>query len=296
MSRTAGILLVLACATVAGCADSSDDKSGAGSPSPSSSASTPADSASAPVDSGPSGLFEVGDRQLYLECVGSGRPVVVLEPGQGDGRSTYATVQDQLAEVTTVCTYDRANVGQSGPAPTPRTSLDVVEDLRGLLQAAGLEGPYVLAGTSAGGFITLHFARAYPDDVQGVLAINPPPLASEWVERAYPLLTPAEVAEEKAFYRGDNPESFDWTASSDLIDGTTPPSGVPMVLLHSTVAQCEGEIGACSKTSDLYVQLGEEYAASWPGARFEAVDLGHQVQEADPEKVTALIRALLDPS
>jgi pimeloyl-ACP methyl ester carboxylesterase len=289
MSRTTAILLVLACATMGGCADSSEDPSGAGSPS----ASTPADPVSAPVGSGPSGLFQVGDRKLFLECVGSGRPVVVLEPGQGDGRSTYATVHDQLAEVTTVCTYDRANVGQSGPAPTPRTSLDVVEDLRGLLQAAGLEGPYVLAGTSAGGFIALHFARAYPQDVQGVLAINPPPLASAWVERAYPLLSPAEVAEEKAFYRGDNPESFDWTTSSELIEGTPPPSGVPMVLLHSTVAQCEGDIGACSKTSDLYVQLGEEYAASWPGARFEAVDLGHQVQEADPEKVTGLIRTML---
>jgi pimeloyl-ACP methyl ester carboxylesterase len=298
MSRTAAVLLVLACATMGGCGDSSDDPSAAGSPSASPSASSPADtaSASAPIGSGPSGLFEVGDRGLFLECVGSGRPVVVLEPGQGDGRSTYATVQDQLAEVTTVCTYDRANVGQSGPAPTPRTSLDAVEDLRGLLQAAGLEGPYVLAGTSAGGFIALHFARAYPQEVQAVLAINPPPLASQWVDRAYPLLTHAEIAEEKAFYRGDNPESFDWTTSSKLIEGTTPPSGVPMVLLHSTVAQCEGDIGACSKTSDLYVKLGEEYAASWPGARFEAVDLGHQVQEADPEKVTALIRALLAPS
>ncbi len=296
MSRTAAILLVLACVAVGGCADSSGDRSDRGSASAATSADPASTSASASVGRGPSGLFEIGDRQLYLECVGSGRPVVVLEPGQGDSRSTYAAVQDQLAAVTTVCTYDRANVGQSDPAPTPRTSMDVVEDLRALLRVAGLEGPYVLAGTSAGGLIALHFARAYPDDVQGVLAINPPPLASQWVERAYPLLSPAEVAEEKAFYRGDNPESFDWTTSSELIEGTTPPADVPMILLHSTVAQCEGEIGACSKTSDLYVQLGQEYAASWPGARFEAVDLVHQVQEADSEKVTGLIRALLEPS
>ena len=292
MSRTAAILLVLACATTGGCGDGgdgSDDQSEAGSPA----ASTPAETTSSAVGSGPSGLFEVGDRQLFLECVGSGRPVVVLEPGQGDTRSTYATVQEQLAEDTTVCSYDRANVGQSGPAPMPRTSLDAVEDLRALLQAAGLEGPYVLAGTSAGGFISLHFARAYPDDVQGVLAINPPPLASQWADRAYPLLSPAEVAEEKAFYGGDNPESFDWASSSELLQAKTPPQGVPMVLLHSTVAQCEGEVGACSKTAELYVQLGKEYAASWPDARFEAVDLVHQVQEADPDKVSGLIRALL---
>jgi hypothetical protein len=284
MTRLAVLLLVLASVTMGGCADSSDDQSEADS----SSVSTPT-----PIGSAPSGLFDVGDRKLFLECVGSGRPVVVLEPGQGDSRSSYAGVQEQLAEVTTACTYDRANVAQSGPAPTPRTSLDTVKDLRALLQAAGLEGPYVLAGTSAGGFIALHFARAYPNDVHGVLAINPPPLASQWVERAHPLLSPAEVAEEQAFYSGDNPESFDWTASSELVESTPPPSGVPMVLLHSTRAQCEGEVGACSKTAGLYVQLGEEYAASWPGARFEAVNLVHQVQQADPDKVAGLIRTLL---
>ena len=294
MSRTAAVLLVLACA-MGGCGDSTGDESGAESGADEApSTSTPAEPTSEAVGSGPSGLFEVGDRQLYLACLGSGRPVVVLEPGQGAPRSTYSTVQAQLAEVTTACTYDRAGVGQSDPAPTPRTSLDVVKDLRALLQAAELEGPYVLAGTSAGGFFALHFARSYPQDVQGVLAINPPPLASQWVDRAHPLLSPSEVAEEKAFYGGDNPESFDWNASSELLEATTPPPGVPMVLLHSTVAQCEGEVGACSKTAELYVELGQEYAASWRGARFEAVDLGHQVQEADPEKVTGLIRALLD--
>ena len=150
----------------------------------------------------------------------------------------------------------------------------------------------MLAGTSAGGFISLHFARVYPNEVQGVLAINPPPLASQWVARAFPRLSPAEVAEERAFYRGDNPESFDWTTSSELVEATTPPAGVPMVLLHSTAAQCEGEIGACSKTAELYVRLGEEYVASWPDARFEAVGLVHQAQEADPLRVMILIRDL----
>ena len=255
----------------------------------------PAVSASSPPsDPGTvSGLFDIGERELFIECIGEGSPTVILEPGQGDPRSQFDSIQSRLAERTTVCTYDRANTGASGPAATPRTSADVVSDLRALLAAADLEGPYVLVGTSAGALFALHYARLHPDDVVGVLAMNPPPVASEWVARAYPLLSDTEVAGEEAFYRGDNPESFDWTTSSEQIEATLAPADVPLILLHSTATQCEGEVGACSKTADLYVELGEEYAAAWPGARFEAVDVTHAIHLADEERVVAIIAELV---
>ncbi len=167
-----------------------------------------------------------------------------------------------------------------------------MKDLHGLLKAADVAPPYVLAGTSAGGFFAMHFAREYPDEVTGVLAMNPPPLATDWVTRAYPLLTKPEVAEEKAFFRGDNPESIDWSTSEGQLHSAPAPNA-PLTLLHSDVTQCEGEVGACSKTSDLYVELGKEYAAAWPGGRFEAVALRHAVHLDDPAKVTALIEQLV---
>ena len=67
---------------------------------------------------------------------------------------------------------------------------------------------------------------------------------------------------------------------------------MPLVLLHSTLAQCEGEIGACSKTADLYLQLGEEYAAKWPNGRFEAVEMTHAIHLADGATVVEIIREL----
>ncbi len=236
-------------------------------------------------------LHDIGDRELLLDCRGTGSPTVILEPGQGDSRSDFEAIQDALAATLTACTYDRANVGQSGTAPTPRTSLDVVEDLHALLGAADVAPPYVLAGASAGGFFAMHFARQHPDEVIGVLAMNPPPLATDWVKRAYPLLSAAEVSEEKAFLHGDNPESYDWAASGPQLVSAPAPD-VPFVLLHSTVAQCEGEIGACSKTADLYLELGEEYAAAWPAGRFEAVDLVHAIHLADQAKVVGIIEEL----
>ena len=239
-----------------------------------------------------SGAFDIGDRELYLECFGEGDPTVVLEPGQGVGRTTFLTLQDTLSADTRVCSYDRANVGASGNAPTPRTSGDVVDDLHRLLAAAGVRAPVVLVGHSAGAFVVLHYAREHPREVAGVLAMNPPPIAGQWLPRVLPLLDRTEAGEERAYYRGENDESFDWLASSRQMVATPTPRGVPLVLLQSTVAQCEGEVGPCSKTAEVYTRLGRRYAASWPGATFQAVDLGHDIYLDDQEMVVGLVRRL----
>jgi hypothetical protein len=193
-----------------------------------------------------------------------------------------------------VCTYDRANVGRSDPAPTPRTSDDVVADLRALLAAAPVDGPYVLAGNSAGGTFVMHFARAYPDDVVGVLASNPVPLASDWIERAYPLLTEAQIEDEESYYDGENDEHFAWTTSHEQYEALPIPDDVPLVLLHSDATQCEGEVDdPCARTADLYLTLGLEYADEWPGARFEAVAMTHGIPYSHPETYEEVIEGFL---
>ncbi|MCA1679473.1 MAG: hypothetical protein LC777_11225 [Actinobacteria bacterium] len=50
-------------------------------------------------------------------------------------------VQLEVARCTTVCSYDRANLGRSDRAPVPRTAQDAVDELRALLINAGIRGP-----------------------------------------------------------------------------------------------------------------------------------------------------------
>ena len=75
----------------------------------------------------------------------------------------------RLASERRTCAYDRAGYGRSDPAPDerPRQLEDVHADLQALLEAAGIEGPYVLVGSSFGGFIATTYASRFPDDVQG---------------------------------------------------------------------------------------------------------------------------------
>ena len=109
-----------------------------------------------------------------MYCLGQGgRRTVVLEAGLGSWSLDMRLLQEELAATTRVCAYDRAGYGWSEPGPQPRTGERIVDELETLLEAAGEPGPYVLAGHSFGGLTTLMFAEANPEDVAGVVLIDP---------------------------------------------------------------------------------------------------------------------------
>ena len=94
-----------------------------------------------------------GGRLLYVRCTGTGSPTVMLEGGDEDTSSSYSYAEADLAAVTRTCVYDRANLGASDADPGPR-GLGVVADLEGVMEGADIPGPYVLVGTSGGGYIS----------------------------------------------------------------------------------------------------------------------------------------------
>ncbi len=133
----------------------------------------------------PAPLVKIGDSQLYFDVRGSGGPAVVLEAGIAATSLSWALVQPVLAEKTTVVSYDRAGLGWSSPARTPRTPSSIASELRAGLRLAGIPAPFVLVGHSFGGLIVQRFGAMYPKEVLGLVlvdALNP----DEW----YPL-TPA---------------------------------------------------------------------------------------------------------
>ena len=69
----------------------------------------------------PGQLVQIDNAKLHLQITGSGRPVVVLEAGIAATSLSWALVQPELAKFATVVSYDRAGLGWSGPATTPRT-------------------------------------------------------------------------------------------------------------------------------------------------------------------------------
>jgi pimeloyl-ACP methyl ester carboxylesterase len=116
---------------------------------------------------------DVGGYELYLQCLGDGSPVVVLEAGLGaSGTSGWFQFQEQFDGLTRTCTYDRAGLGLSDARPGrlgAPTGAQMAQELHALLEGAGEPPPYVLVGHSYGGMVVRLFAAAFPDEVAGMV-------------------------------------------------------------------------------------------------------------------------------
>jgi pimeloyl-ACP methyl ester carboxylesterase len=118
------------------------------------------------------GTYLVDGHRLYVNCAGAGAPTVLLFNGLGERTPSWAWVQRSLASTTRVCAFDRAGQGWSGAAPGRQDGHQLATDLHGLLAAARIPGPDVLAGHSTGGTYALNYAARYPQQVAGVALID----------------------------------------------------------------------------------------------------------------------------
>ena len=102
-----------------------------------------------------------------------GAATVVFEAGLGDDWTRWDDVASEVARHTRIFAYSRPGYGASGPATTPRDPRQIVEELRALLASQGHGPPYVLVGHSTGGPYMELFAKAHPDEVVGVVLVDP---------------------------------------------------------------------------------------------------------------------------
>ena len=112
-------------------------------------------------------------RSLNLVCMGGGRRTVLFDAGGSDWAVIWTLVQPRLARHARACAYDRAGLGHSDAARGERTPIAIVEDMHALVRAAGLERPLVLVGHSLGGFHVKLYAALHPEDVAGLVLVDP---------------------------------------------------------------------------------------------------------------------------
>lgn len=122
----------------------------------------------------PQRLVRIGRRRrLNVLLTGDGPVTVILAAGGGGSTIHWGYAQAALSDEFRVLSYDRAGMGFSDPGPMPRTTGRSVDDLRAALAALDLRPPYVVAGHSMGSFDARLFAFRYPDEVIGMVLVDP---------------------------------------------------------------------------------------------------------------------------
>jgi pimeloyl-ACP methyl ester carboxylesterase len=118
-------------------------------------------------------LVQSGGVRLHLHRQGSGSPAVLFEAGIAGSLLGWALVQPQVAKFASTVSYDRAGLGWSDGCATPRTVDGMIAELSGALKQANIPGPYILVGHSFGGLLIRAFAHARPQDVAGMVFVDP---------------------------------------------------------------------------------------------------------------------------
>jgi len=132
--------------------------------------------------------FDVDGRKMHIQCVGptdTGEPTILLEAGGGLDTRSGGEVLNGMRSSHRLCAYDRAGLGFSEPpAERSRTSADQIADLHTLLDEADVSGPFVIGAHSYGATLATLFTQAYPDDVVGLVFVDPqgPAVTAKWLE------------------------------------------------------------------------------------------------------------------
>jgi len=228
--------------------------------------------------------LSIGPRCLYAEWSGAGTPVIVLDAGgtgAGCWNGAWGPIWNELAGLSQVCRYDRANTGRSDKAAEPRTGQDMVSDVRLMLSAAGFAPPYLLVGHSFGGLVMQLYARRHPDEVAGLVLIDS--VHPDQVERFYALSKSAgdnELADIKEALPG-----IDWHASAEQVRQAPALPEMPLVVITrgrtTSVAVAWNEV-----QKDLASQLSS-------GRQIIAQNSGHGIQFDEPQVVIEAIAGLL---
>jgi pimeloyl-ACP methyl ester carboxylesterase len=123
----------------------------------------------------PGRLIDVGGHRLHIHCEGptGPSPTVILDAGGTAFSTTWALIQPEAAKTARVCSYDRGGMGWSESGPLPRNGQTAAQELHALLLHSGEVGPFLLVGHSYGGIVIRKFFEMYPDDVAGMVFVDP---------------------------------------------------------------------------------------------------------------------------
>lgn len=252
--------------------------------------------------------IDLGGRSAHIWCYGQGSPTVIYESWLGALGESALPLIIRIGSTMRVCVYDRANVpgGKSDPAPGPRSSQAIVDDLHALLVGAGVAPPFLLVGDSFGAMNAVLFAARYPGEVAALALIEP--LAPDALMEMLTVMPepgadePLGVAQTRRRLNGlwsNNSEGIDMAASAADVLAVEGLGTLPMLIVQADAPlmdwlSCEGAAHeaierAWRRQQAFYLGLS---------SRMTRVTLagGHDLLGDDPDGVSAAIKALLSGS
>jgi pimeloyl-ACP methyl ester carboxylesterase len=225
-----------------------------------------------------------GENKLRMSITGEGSPAVVFDCFGPANLEIWNRVQPGVARYARAVTYDHGGHWGSEPGPKPRDARQIARELRSLLRNASVRPPFILVGYSLGGPYVRVFAGMYPDEVAGIVLVDPTQEEfMTWLNQKYPEIN---VITEKHRIAQDEWGS-QWLSLNQARDARLP--DVPLTLITGMRPQDV----MTRKLLPRWLESHRDWLKQFPHARhIVTTNSGHEVVLSDPKLVIDAIREM----
>lgn len=215
----------------------------------------------------------------------------------GETITSWDSLQTKLGEHTTVVTYDRLGLGKSDTTTAPRTIENLSRELHDFLTTQKIPGPYLFIGHSLGAFIVRKYQHDHPENVVGMLLIDPVH------EDQFDRLMASKSAEEREKILMDREESLATLSPGELheavqyhqrrkaMKAVPYPTTIPITILASfQVGQ-----GATAEERQIKKALFDDWLRQAPQIKLVSTTRsGHYIQDSEPALFLEEVKHMLD--
>jgi pimeloyl-ACP methyl ester carboxylesterase len=224
----------------------------------------------------------IDGQKFRVKEFGTGDVTVIFENGMSDSLEAWGSIPDTVALFAHVFLYDRADIGKSDTSRQQRTIPNMVLELKSILKQENIKPPYILAGHSLGGYITRYFTSRYPDEVKGLLLLDPAPeaywesMSKRKLEEYITGGTEWYRTKHKPKYRK---EWLEFIPNMAYMKNLNIPPYLPVILVSSSEWN--------------WYKYHEKILAGFKNARHIELVGGHYIHIAHPDSTVIYIRELL---
>jgi len=226
----------------------------------------------------------VNSQKFRIKTLGVGEKTVLFESGLTDSLEAWGSLPDTIAQYSRVFLYDRADIGKSDTSRRARTLPNIVNELQSILKVADVHPPYIIVAHSFGASISRYFSSQYPDQVIGLLLLDPTAEAyfahiSKGELKAYQEYVKKIQNSRQPRYRKEEDQTFpNLTYMKDLKIR----HDLPIIL-----------VSAIHRKGDNYPKYQREIISGFSNAIQVTVESTHYVYRDKPDLVIKYIKDLL---